>query len=168
MKSMLKDSLENNNRLRLVLSGVILAIMPVLGCFLWVLIKGGSPGSVFLGASPWNDELIYYKQIEQKYNTRSLPSFFVGDMNARPTYDAIATFKLHWKDSYDVVASDKKSGPENTYNGFTATQGKYRLDYVFCRGDKYKVNAYCVNNKLYNGRFASDHFPVYADVTINK
>lgn len=142
----------------------------------WVILKHKETGiELFfmnthgcLNSQPNKDNAIYYKQIEQKYNTRSLPSFFVGDMNARPTYDAIATFKLHWKDSYDVVASDKKSGPENTYNGFTATQGKYRLDYVFCRGDKYKVNAYCVNNKLYNGQFASDHFPVYADVTINK
>lgn len=144
------------------------------GC--WVILKQKTTGIEFffmnthgcLNSQPNKDNAVYYRQIEAKYNTKGLPSFFVGDMNARPTYDAITTFKAYWKDSYDIVASDKKTGPENTYNGFSAPQGKYRLDYVFCRGSRYKVTAYCVNNKLYNGLYASDHFPVYVDVTINK
>ncbi len=64
MDNSLKNFLAKNNKIRLVLSGILLALVPVLGCFLWILIKGGSVDRVFLGASPWNDELIYYKQIE--------------------------------------------------------------------------------------------------------
>lgn len=144
------------------------------GC--WVVLKHKSTGiELFfmnthgcLNSQPNKDNAKYYRQIEEKYNTSSLPSFFVGDMNARPTYDAITTFKTYWKDSYEAVPSAKRTGPENTYNGFSAQQGKYRLDYVFTRGNTITHDAYCANNKLYNGMYASDHFPVYVDVTIYK
>ena len=144
------------------------------GC--WVILKHkGSGVQLFfmnthgcLNSQPNKDNAVYYSQIEKKYNTDGLPSFFVGDMNARPTYDAIATFKTWWKDLSETVPAAKKTGPENTYNGFSSQQGKYRLDYIFGRGDGITPVEYCTNNKLYNGMYASDHFPVWADVKISR
>lgn len=108
---------------------------------------------------------IYVDQ-EKLRNKEGLASFFVGDMNARPTYDAIATYKTYWQDSFETAAS--KTGPENTYNGFSSVTGKYRLDYIFWRGSQITVSSYCCNNTLYGGLYASDHFPVYADVKVIK
>jgi len=121
-----------------------------------------------LNSEPNKTNASVYVDMEKKYNTKGYPSFFVGDMNARPTYDAIATYKSYWKDAYTSTTS--RTGVENSYNGFSSTSGKYRIDYVFYKsdGDKVSLKAYSCSNKLYSGQYASDHFPVYVDVTIKK
>ena len=106
-----------------------------------------------------------YADQEKRYNTEGLPSFFVGDMNARPEYDAPAKYKEHWKDSFETAA--KRSGAAATYNGYSNASGKYRIDYIFHRG-KVNVKEFCINNALYDNLYASDHFHIYADVTITK
>lgn len=106
-----------------------------------------------------------YERMEKTYNTASLPSFFVGDMNSRPEYEATAIYKAYWNDSFDTA--QKKSGAVLSYNGFANSSGKYRIDYIFHRGSGITVNEFCINSKLYDGKYASDHFPLWADVSIN-
>lgn len=107
-----------------------------------------------------------YVDMEKKYNTENLPSFFVGDLNARPEYDAITTYKTHWKDSFENCT--KKNNVPCTYNGFKSPYGSSRIDYVFFRNCGNVVDEFFVNNTLYNNLYASDHFPVYSNVTIYK
>ena len=106
-----------------------------------------------------------YVDMEKKYNTENLPSFFVGDMNSRPEYAAIATYREWWKDSYETAA--RRSGASNSYNAYSNAAGKYRIDYIFVRG-KVQVDEFCINNTLYDNRYPSDHFPLWADVCITK
>lgn len=112
-----------------------------------------------------------YAQMEQRYNTAGLPSFFVGDMNARESTEEGSVYMTYiswWKDSYKEVESAKRTGPVNTYNGFTSPTGKYRLDYVFYRGSGFRPVSYCCDNTLYDGLYASDHFPVWAEFAFEK
>ena len=108
---------------------------------------------------------VYIDQ-EKRFNVNGLPSFFVGDMNARPEYAAIATYKSYWQDSYDSAKS--RSGATSSFNGYSALSGKYRIDYVFFRGNGITANDLCVSNKLYGGKYASDHFPVIVNFKISK
>ena len=108
---------------------------------------------------------VYIDQ-EKRFNTGKLPSFFVGDMNARPEYPATATFKTWWKDSYETA--EKKSGASGSYNGFSSVSGKYRIDYVFYNGSGIVAKDLTISNKLYDGKYASDHFPVIVNFKISK
>ncbi|MCQ2155886.1 MAG: endonuclease/exonuclease/phosphatase family protein [Bacteroidales bacterium] len=106
-----------------------------------------------------------YADMEKKYNTESLPSIFVGDMNASTTEAPYLEYAAYWKDSFLNVTN--KSGSSNTYNGYSSPSGKSRIDYVFYRG-KAVPQSYTCDNQLYGGLYASDHFPVYVDFKISK
>ena len=112
-----------------------------------------------------------YAQMEQKYNTSGLPSFFVGDMNARESTEegsVYKTFTSWWKDSFKELTSASRQGPENTYNGYSYPMGRYRLDYVFFRGSGFEPVKYCCDNTLFDGLYASDHFPVWVEFAFEK
>lgn len=106
-----------------------------------------------------------YVDMEKKYNSGNLPSFFVGDMNSRPDYAAVATYKSWWSDSFETAS--KRSGASASYNAYSSQTGKYRIDYIFVRGNV-QVDEFCINNKLYDNLYPSDHFPIWADVNISK
>lgn len=106
-----------------------------------------------------------FELIEKRYNTDELPSFLVGDMNAVATHDMMKTILGYWKDSY--VDAQSRNGIANTFNSYSNPNGVRRIDYVLYRGVP-APSLYCCDNTLYNGMYASDHFPVYADFTISK
>ncbi|MBO7603256.1 MAG: endonuclease/exonuclease/phosphatase family protein [Bacteroidales bacterium] len=108
---------------------------------------------------------VYIEQ-EKRFNPGGLPSFFVGDMNARPEYQASETYRSYWKDSYQTAL--RKSGASASYNGFTTVSGKYRIDYIYHRGNGITINDFCISNKLYDGKYASDHFPVIVNCKLSK
>jgi len=54
--------------LRVTAHAVILALIPVFCCAARCLIDGRSPAEIYLPASPWNDELFYYKMTENVIN----------------------------------------------------------------------------------------------------
>ncbi len=110
-----------------------------------------------------------YVEQEKRLNPEGLPSFFVGDMNARESSEAgsvYMTYTSWWKDPYMMLDTSKKSGCSGTYNGYSNPSGKYRIDYVFFRGDGVTPLRYCCDNKLIDGLYASDHFPVWVEFAI--
>ena len=111
---------------------------------------------------------VYIDQ-EKRFNAEGLPSFFVGDMNARESSEegsVYMTYTSWWKDPYMLLDSSKKSGCSGTFNGYSSPSGKYRIDYVFFRGDAVSPVQYRCDNKLYDGLYASDHFPVWVEFAI--
>ncbi len=113
-----------------------------------------------------------YEKMEKKYNSASLPSFFVGDMNSAESGEAgspYVAYTSYWKDPYKELPADKIYGCKGTYNGYSSYTGKSRIDFVFYRGDgTIHPESYTCKNSLYGGLYASDHFPVYIDATITK
>ncbi len=100
-----------------------------------------------------------YEQMEKRYNTEHLPSFFVGDMNATPDMTASVMFRNYWNDTF--LTAPERSGSALTYTGFKAPEGATRIDYIYYRGEDIKVLSYHCENKLYQGKFASDHYPIW-------
>lgn len=116
-----------------------------------------------LNAEPNAKYAKVYIDIEKKYNSDGLPSFFVGDFNAVPSAAATATYRTWWNDAY--LSTDVRDGAANTYNGWSNQNGKTRIDYIYFRNNV-KIGSYHCNNTLYDELYASDHFPVSADVKI--
>lgn len=112
-----------------------------------------------------------YVDMEKRYNTTNLPSFFVGDMNESPNDTPGSPYMIYtayWDDAYVMLPAENRFGPEFTYNGFAYPDGKTREDYVFYRGAKITLKKYtCGKDNCYvDGLFATDHFPVYVDVIV--
>ena len=108
-----------------------------------------------------------YKQMEQQYNPNGYPSFFVGDMNAQPSDPATEEYRRWWNDAY--YSNCLKYGPYCTFNGFNLECNMYthqnHLDYVYYRGATPLM--YMCNDKLYDGYYASDHLPVWAEFKVD-
>lgn len=114
---------------------------------------------------------IYYEPQEKRFNPEGLPSFFAGDMNARESSDEGSPYKVYtsyWKDPYRELDAAFRKGCEGTYNGFAYPSGRYRIDYVFFRGEGVTPTLYNCDNTLYGGLYASDHFPLWVEYEIEK
>lgn len=108
--------------------------------------------------------------MEKKYNPQGYPSFFVGDMNAAPAGPASVEYRKYWIDAYLKVGASGRTGPFATYNGFDLDLDMYqsdgRIDYVYYRGAVTPLKYVCSDTR-YDGYYASDHLPVYADMKLN-
>ena len=109
-----------------------------------------------------------YIDMEKKYNPDGLPSFFLGDMNAKETDPCSEEYRNYWTDSYHFF-DDKpllREGPEGTFNGWKhdmILDQSRRIDYIYFRGKGIEPLRYVCDTALYGGQFASDHYPVYVD-----
>jgi endonuclease/exonuclease/phosphatase family metal-dependent hydrolase len=87
---------------------------------------------------------------------------FMGDLNAKPEDNAVLTIscKMH-----DLCPARKQK--KETFNGF-GRKGSYpsHIDYVFVSESKLKHSTYQILHwKMKNGRWLSDHHPVYATIS---
>lgn len=111
------------------------------------------------------DENLKYAHVlvdmEKKYNPKGYPSFFVGDFNARVNHPSHKIWREHWQDSADLFGERKC-----TMNAFSPDPESWdpirHIDFIYYRNIEAPVR-YEVNQTLYEGRCASDHFPVWAD-----
>ena len=109
-----------------------------------------------------------FEMVEKKYNTNGYPSFFVGDLNARPYSPVIETYRQYWKDAYLKVDPDYITGPFATYCDFDVNldlmTDKRRIDYILYRGAT--PLTYVCSDKKYDGYYPSDHLPIYSDMLL--
>lgn len=123
----------------------------------------------FLNATQRETYAYVYTDREAMYNTDGYPSFFVGDMNARPADAATVEYLKYWNDTYLELDPSFIRGPFGTFNGFDLELDPYtdkrRIDYVYYRNNVTPLEYVC-NTTKYDGYYASDHFPVYADMKI--
>ncbi len=105
--------------------------------------------------------------MEKKYNPKGYPAFFVGDLNAVPTRQAYKTWTTHWRDAYEAVGAENRTGPIGTHNGWKTNQTAFpdRIDYIFFKGEATPLNYVC-NDTKYDNLFPSDHFPLYSDFIV--
>lgn len=104
----------------------------------------------------------------KKFNTDSLPAFFVGDLNTSPEMRGAEILRSYWKDSFITTPDDLKEGSSGTFTrrdtNMDMSKAK-RIDYVYYRG-KVNILKYCCYNQKYDGFWPSDHCAVYVDATL--
>lgn len=97
-------------------------------------------------------------------------SFTTGDFNATPDSEPI---KIINDKANPLYLTDAKSisqqghyGPVATFNGFkNKEQGEEPIDYIFLKGN-WKVKKHANLSQTWGGRFASDHFAVFATLLL--
>ncbi len=112
-----------------------------------------------------NSALLILQQIET-LNKAAFPVILMGDFNGDPESEPIKiiTGKLN-----DAEHADKSMTmePGGTFNGFDATKpATERIDFIFAGYGAKAIN-YQVIRESHNGKFASDHFPVLAEINLN-
>jgi endonuclease/exonuclease/phosphatase family metal-dependent hydrolase len=113
-----------------------------------------------------SSKLIYSKITE--CNPENYPCVLMGDLNLFPDTDPIQYLSKQLDDA-KTLAGDHISGPQGTFNGFKhAEPVTNRIDYIFISKGKGKVNQYEVLDSQTEGRYPSDHLPVFIDVILNQ
>jgi len=90
---------------------------------------------------------------------RDIPFILTGDFNALPGSDPYQLFASEWRDAWS--SAPFRFGPEGTSSGFAGSTSGRRIDWIFLRGPLKALQAHTVVLNQ-NGRYPSDHFPVFA------
>ncbi|MCK9219502.1 MAG: endonuclease/exonuclease/phosphatase family protein [Bacteroidales bacterium] len=110
-----------------------------------------------------NSALLILKKI-QTLDKQDYPVILMGDFNGPPDSDPI---KIISQQLRDAKSADKSMSmlPDGTFNDFdSAKPVTERIDFIFT-GKGAKAINYQVLRETKNGRFASDHFPVLAEIS---
>lgn len=99
-----------------------------------------------------------------------VPAIVTGDFNARPADEPIQVLidnknPLHLLDAR-AISKTPAYGPTGTFNGFGPKErDNLPIDYIFVKG-KWTVLSHATFSQTWNGRFASDHFPILVELTM--
>ncbi len=97
------------------------------------------------------------------------PVIVTGDFNARPADEPIKVLvdkanPLHLLDTREL-SKTPAYGPTGTFNGFGPKErDNLPIDYIFVKG-KWNVLSHATFSQTWNGRFASDHFPILVELS---
>lgn len=100
------------------------------------------------------------------------PAILVGDFNStqNTSYYKLMVSGNNIKDTYDLTYN-KTNAQRTTYNGYNASaSGSNRIDHVFTTtAPQVKINSWAILiEDAFNGKYASDHFPVMAEISFPK
>ena len=96
-------------------------------------------------------------------NPDKLPVLLMGDFNLEPNSEGIGLIVKELKDVYDVTPLEA-GGVQGTFNGFdTQKPVTRRIDYIFFGVSELEALNCKIINESIEGRYPSDHFPVYAE-----
>lgn len=100
----------------------------------------------------------------------SYPAIIMGDFNATPSDEPVQIIldeknPLRLADSRSL-SSGGHYGPNGSFNGFgPREQMDEPIDFIFLKG-KWKVSQHAALSQTWQGRFASDHFAIYAELIL--
>ena len=100
----------------------------------------------------------------------NIPAVITGDFNAEPADEPVQVIKdisspLHFTDAKEL-SQKPHYGPTGTFNGFkNKERNDQPIDYIFTKG-KWKVLKHATISQAWEGRFASDHFAVWAKLAL--
>ncbi len=89
---------------------------------------------------------------------KDVPVIVTGDFNTGPDSESHTTLTATLKDAWETAP--KREGPAETFHNFTGNATK-RIDWILYRGVSPTSVQTVTTSK--DGRYPSDHFPVFAD-----
>lgn len=101
-------------------------------------------------------------------NTSGFPVVLMGDFNLEPGHESIISLAEVMEDAHQLAGNDA-FGPEGTFNGFEPdSKAERRIDYLFLSPNDFRLKKYGILTATKEGRYPSDHFPVYAQLAFSK
>lgn len=134
----------------------------------FVILKQKQSGKKFLVA---NTHLDYKSQdtqeksinlISERLSIFDLPIVVMGDFNCTPDSKAIKLAKQKFVDVGEGFADQDKG----TVNYFKDNYPNKKIDFMMQTKDSFQVTKYNVLDKKYSGNYTSDHFPIYAELSL--
>lgn len=132
----------------------------------FVALKNRNTGKEFIVANVHLDYIsqeIRMKSIRLIYDRLSvlnLPTVIMGDFNCTPKSKAAALAKQYFVD----IGQGFKDENKGTFNDFQKEYPDKKLDFMLQIPGSFTVNKYEVIDKKFDNHYASDHFPVYAEI----
>ena len=106
------------------------------------------------------------EMIAQWVRERTSPVILMGDFNDGPdseAHGALVNEETGLSDSWEVLG--RAEGEESyTHHGFTGIPRKSRIDWILTTSPPHVADARIVHDQ-FDGRYASDHFPYYVDLS---
>ncbi len=101
-------------------------------------------------------------------NEKGLPVILTGDFNSKPNEPAAAFMASQMQNARNISAI--VHGNADSWNAFKFIEKPIGcIDYIFVSQDKkVSVNAFATITDSYDLKYPSDHFPVFATITIQK
>lgn len=139
----------------------------------WVKLRSKSNGEPFLFANTHFDHKGSIARFESAKLVRSrlrdiagkLPSVITGDFNCgegSAPYRILTEPEKGFRDTFRLANPERDPGNEFTFTGFGLRLGKARIDWVLCSDQWTMVDAGIDRYRGKDGRFPSDHEPVYS------
>lgn len=95
------------------------------------------------------------------------PVILTGDFNTEPDNDPYRIMTAYLQDA-KLISREKHFGPEGTFTGFAAMEKTDKpIDYIFV-SKQVQVLKHATLAESWKGLFSSDHYPVFARVTIGR
>ena len=121
-----------------------------------------------IGSEARRESAKLLKQMVKKIAGKE-PVVITGDFNAMPSDEPIKILtEQNDPDRFidtKSVSKEPHYGPEGTFNGFGSKERDNEpIDFVFIKG-KWKVLQHATLSQTWQGRFSSDHFPVFATIS---
>jgi len=91
----------------------------------------------------------------------SFPIILVGDFNAAPKSYEHEILKRYFQDAWEIMEKEDTA----TYHAFTGKDVKGRIDWILITPG-IEVKEIEVIKNTFNGRYPSDHFPVFATLKV--
>lgn len=144
----------------------------------WCKFKDKQTGKIFFAFNTHFDHIGQVARAEsaklilQKVKTiaGTTPVIFTGDFNAKPSDEPLqiivdAANPDHLIDT-KAIAQSPHYGPEGTFTGFASKERDNEpIDYIFIKNNV-KVPKHATLSESWQGRFSSDHFPVFVVVEL--
>lgn len=106
------------------------------------------------------------KQRIDQLNLDALPVILMGDFNASPESEPIRFIHTYMKNTRNL--SSFTYGTTATFNGFMINESPTQcIDYIFVSPGDFTVEKHAVLNDRKEGRYPSDHFPVFVELRFN-
>jgi endonuclease/exonuclease/phosphatase family metal-dependent hydrolase len=100
-------------------------------------------------------------------HAQEAPVIFMGDLNVTPNEQAVQTLvgrESPLRDAIDLPTIPHY-GPRSTWNAFREVAPDRRIDYILVT-DHFAVRRHAILTDRVEGRFLSDHLPVFAEVCL--
>jgi endonuclease/exonuclease/phosphatase family metal-dependent hydrolase len=140
----------------------------------WVQLRDRPSGKTFfMFSAHFDHEGIVARRESAKLLVRKIadlaaddPVICVGDFNATPQAEPIATMRTALRDAYEISIAPPY-GPVGTFHGFRPDSPLTdRIDYIFV-SPNVKVLRYAALTDSIDRRYPSDHFPVVARLSLD-
>ena len=104
-------------------------------------------------------------ELLEEWNTEELPIVLTGDFNFNPDTPNYQMYLDAGFENSLIHAKETSEKTDDTVFPVTTLDG-WKFDYIFVKADRFEVSTHRVCTEKINGEYVSDHYPVYAEITL--